>query len=48
MLRNADGGGRVSHFLEKKHYEGVRYNFIGVTRGWVGGPISWEKVLRNT
>ena len=36
MLRNADGGGRVSDFLEKKRYEGVMFNVISVTRGWVG------------
>ena len=28
MLRNADG--------VKKHYEGVWFNVISVTRGWVG------------
>ena len=32
VLRNADGGGGV-HFSEKKHYEGVRFNVISVTRG---------------
>ena len=36
MLRNTDGGGRVSSFPEKKHYEGVSFNVISVTRGWVG------------
>ena len=34
MLRNAAGGG-VSDFLEKG-YEGVMFNVISVTRGWVG------------
>ena len=29
------GVGGVSHFLEKKHSEGVRYNVISITRGWV-------------
>ena len=44
VLRNADG----SHFLEKKLYEGVRFNIISVTKGWVGGPISMKKALCNT
>ena len=35
MLRNAGRGG-VSDFLGKKHYEGVMFNVISVTRGWVG------------
>ena len=35
MLRNAVGGGGVS-FPGKKRYEGVRFNVISVTRGWVG------------
>ena len=30
------GGGGLSDFLEKKSYEGVRFNVISVTRGWVG------------
>ena len=30
------GGGGVSDFLEKKRYEGVMFNVISVTRGWVG------------
>ena len=35
MLRNAGGGGGgVSDFPEG--YEGVRFNVICVTRGWVG------------
>ena len=29
------GGGNVSNFLEKTHYEDVRFNIISVTRGWV-------------
>ena len=35
MLRNADGGGGI-RFSGEKHYEGVRFNVISVTRGWVG------------
>ena len=46
MLRNADGGG-VSNVLEKKRYEGVRFNVISVTRGWVGVQFP-EKAVRNT
>ena len=35
MFRNADGVG-VSDFLGgKKRYEGVMFNVISVTRGWV-------------
>ena len=30
-------------FSGEKRYEGVRFNIISVTRGWVGGPISREK-----
>ena len=33
VLRNADGGG--VKFSGKKRYEGVRFNVICVTRGWV-------------
>ena len=37
----------VSHFAGKKRYKGVRFNVIGVTKGWVG--ISFpEKALLNT
>ena len=46
MLRNADGGGGVT-FSGKKRYEGVGFNVISVTRGWVGSNFP-EKVLRNT
>ena len=35
MLRNADGGGG-GHIFRKKRYEGVMFNVISVTRGWVG------------
>ena len=33
------GGG--SDFLEKKHYEGVMFNVISVTRAWVG--VNFQK-----
>ena len=36
MLRNADGGRGCVIFSGKKRYEGVRFNVISVTRGWVG------------
>ena len=37
VLRNADGcGGGGLWFSGKKHYEGVIFNVISVTRGWVG------------
>ena len=36
VLRNAVVGGWVSAFPEKKRYDGVRFNVISVTRGWVG------------
>ena len=34
-VRNADGGGGCQIF-RKKRYEGVMFNVISVTRGWVG------------
>ena len=34
--------GRVS-FPEKKRYEGVRFNVISVTRGWVGVQFPEKK-----
>ena len=43
-------GGGVS-FPGKKRYEGVRFNVISITRGWVGvggGQIRWKKALCNT
>ena len=43
-LRNAVGGVR---FSGKKRYEGVRFNVISVTRGWVGSNFQ-KKALRNT
>ena len=44
MLRNADGGqdqgvGGV-RFSGKKRYEGVMFNAISVTRGWVGAQFA--------
>ena len=37
VLRNADGvGGGGVRFSRKKRYEGVMFNVINVTRGWVG------------
>ena len=33
----------VSHFSEKKRYEGVRLNIIIVTRGWVGVEFPGKK-----
>ena len=36
MLRNADGGGGGGKIFQKKRYEGVMFNVISVTRGWVG------------
>ena len=48
MFRNADGGGGDGvKFSRKKCYEGVRFNVIRVTRGWVGVQFP-EKALRNT
>ena len=36
-------GWGVSNFLGKKPYEGVRFNVISVTRGWVGVQFPEEK-----
>ena len=36
------GGGGVS-FPGKKHYEGVRFNVVSVTRGWVGVKFPGKK-----
>ena len=36
VLRNTDGGGGGGHIFRKKRYEGVMFNVISVTRGWVG------------
>ena len=43
VLRNADGGGGV-RFYGKKRYEGVRFNVICVTRGWVGVQFPQKNV----
>ena len=43
MLRNAVGGGWVSTLPEKKRYEGVQFNVISVTRGWVGVKYPGKK-----
>ena len=43
MLRNADGGGGGVTFSGKQHYEGVRFNVISVTRGWVGVQFPGKK-----
>ena len=48
VLRDAVGewGSQLSR---KKRYEGVWFNVISLTMGWVGGGhISREKALRNT
>ena len=42
MLRNADWGGGVT-FSGKKRYEGVMYNVISVTMGWMGVQFPGEK-----
>ena len=42
MLCNADGHGGVT-FLGEKRYEGVWFNAISVTRGWVGVQIPGKK-----
>ena len=42
ILRNADGGGGVK-FSGKKRYEGIRFNVISVTRGWVGVQFQGKK-----
>ena len=38
----------MSDFLEKKRYEGVMFNVISVTRGWVGVQFPEKIALRNT
>ena len=42
MLRIADGGGGC-HLFRKKGYEGVTFNAISVTRGWVGVQFPGKK-----
>ena len=41
VLHNAGGGG--VRFPVKEHYEGVRFNVISVTRGWVGVKLPGKK-----
>ena len=43
MLRNADMGVGGVKFSREKRYEGVRFNVISVTRGWVGVQIPGKK-----
>ena len=43
MLRNAVGGGERFSFPGKKRYEGVRFNVISVTRGWMGVKFPGKK-----
>ena len=43
MLRNAMGGGGGVIFPEKNCYEGVRFNVISVTRGWLGVKFTGKK-----
>ena len=43
MTRNIITLQGVSAFPEKKHYEGVRFNVISVTRGWVGVEFPGQK-----
>ena len=43
MLRNALGVGWVSDFTGKKHYEGVQFNVIRITRGRVGVKCTGKK-----
>ena len=33
----------MSNFPEKKHYEGVRFNVISITSGWVGVQFPGKK-----
>ena len=49
MLCNAGGvGGGGINFSGKKRYEGVQFNVISVTRGWVGVQLLEKNLLRNT
>ena len=43
VLRNAVGGGGVIFPAGKKIYEGVWFNVISVTRGWVGVKFPGKK-----
>ena len=42
MLRNGGGGGGVT-FSAKKRYDGLRFNDISITRGWVGVKFPEKK-----
>ena len=44
MLGNADGVGGGGTFSRKKHYEGVRFNVISITWGWVGVQFPGKSV----
>ena len=43
VLRTALGGWEGVKFSREKRYEGVRFNVISVTRGWVGVQIPGKK-----
>ena len=43
VLRNAYGGGWGVKLSGKKRYEGVKFNVISITRGWVGFQFSGKK-----
>ena len=43
MSRNAEGSGGGVSFLGKERYEGVPFNVISVTRGWVGVKFPGKK-----
>ena len=45
VLPNADVGGGGGSIFRKKHYEGVRFNVISVTRGWVGVQFPEKSVM---
>ena len=44
VLRNADGDGGGCQIFREKRYEGVRFNVISVTRGWVGYNFQTKSV----
>ena len=44
VLRNADGDGGGCQIFREKRYEGVRFNVISVTRGWVGYNFETKSV----
>ena len=43
VLSNTIGGGGGCQLSRKKRYEGLRFNVISVTRGWVGVKITGKK-----